>query len=75
MLLIVNDIFKDVVFILSQMSGIPVLRLLLDELVGSAANIPYRYEHGCLLYCFLSTRQLMLPQKLYCGITIYKTSL
>lgn len=55
MLLIVNDIFKDDVFIPSQMSGIPVLRLLLDELVGSAANIPYRYEHGRLLYCFLPT--------------------
>lgn len=54
MLVIVNDIFKDV-FILSQMSEIPVLRLLLDELVGSAANIPYRYERGRLRCCFLST--------------------
>lgn len=41
MLLIVNGSFKQVVLIVRLVSGGPVLRLLLEELVASVVNIPY----------------------------------
>lgn len=61
----------DFVLRLSQVSGIPARRLLLDDLVGAAADVPHRYDHGGLSTAFYHQGTLCCPGKLCCWITIF----